>query len=80
MTAVLLETHEVVNQSPALEGYDAYGADPWLRAAVSKTLLPFILVLLFFTLAGYAMQRAVPEARSIGGFWQGLSSEQPPQR
>jgi hypothetical protein len=52
----------------------------WLRAAVSKTLLPMLLVLLFFTLAGYAMQRAVPEAHSIGGFWQGLSSEQPPQR
>lgn len=52
----------------------------WLRAAVSKTLLPMLLVLLFFTLAGYAMHRAVPEAHSIGGFWQGLSSEQPPQR
>ena len=27
---------EVANQSPALEGYDAYGADPWLRAAVAR--------------------------------------------
>ena len=36
MTAALLETHEVVNQVGPLEGYDAYGADPWLRAAVRR--------------------------------------------
>jgi putative acyl-CoA dehydrogenase len=30
------ETHEIANQSPPLEGYDAYGADPWLRAAVER--------------------------------------------
>ena len=36
MTAALLETHEVANQVPPLEGYDAYGADPWLRAAVRR--------------------------------------------
>ena len=36
MTAAILETHEVVNQAPPLEGYDAYGADPWLRAAVRR--------------------------------------------
>src|SRR4029078_6712772 len=34
MTAAMFQTHEVRNQSPPLEGYDAYGADPWLRAAV----------------------------------------------
>jgi len=34
MTAALRETHEVLNQAPNLEGHDAYGADPWLRAAV----------------------------------------------
>ena len=36
MTAAILETHEVANQVPALEGYDAYGADPWLRAAIAR--------------------------------------------
>jgi putative acyl-CoA dehydrogenase len=36
MTAAILETHEVANQVHALEGYDAYGADPWLRAAVAR--------------------------------------------
>jgi putative acyl-CoA dehydrogenase len=30
------ETHAVTNQPPALEDYDAYGADPWLRAAVAR--------------------------------------------
>ena len=27
---------DVLNQSPPLQGYDAYGADPWLRAAIRR--------------------------------------------
>ncbi len=42
MTAALLQTHEVRNQVPALEGYDAYGADPWLRAAVRRAGVEWI--------------------------------------
>ncbi len=42
MTAALIETHEVANQVPPLEGYDAYGADPWLRAAVARAKVPWI--------------------------------------
>ena len=37
MTAAMIETHEVANQVHPLEGYDAYGADPWLRAAVARS-------------------------------------------
>ncbi len=29
-------TDEVLNQAPPLQGYDAYGADPWVRAAVRR--------------------------------------------
>ena len=42
MTAALLDTHEVRNQVPALEGYDAYGADPWLRAAMRRAGVEWI--------------------------------------
>jgi len=42
----------------------------WLRAAVRKTLLPAILATILFTVAGYAMQKAVPEAHSIGEVWK----------
>ena len=42
MTRALPETHEVQNQSPPLEGYDAYGADPWLRAAVRRARVEWI--------------------------------------
>jgi len=42
MTAAMIETHEVANQVPPLEGYDAYGADPWLRAAVARARVPWI--------------------------------------
>lgn len=38
----------------------------WLRAALRRTALAAVLVAAFFTLAGFAMQRIAPEARSIG--------------
>ena len=41
----------------------------WLRAAVRLTLLPAILTAIFFTVAGYALHRAVPNAHSIGEAW-----------
>ena len=44
----------------------------WLRAALRRTALAAVLVAAFFTIAGYAMQKAVPEARSIGEVWQHL--------
>ena len=42
----------------------------WLRAAVRRTLLPAILATILFTVAGYAMQKAVPAAHSIGEVWK----------
>ncbi len=36
MNAIHEPTHEVTNQVPALDGYDAYGDDPWLTAAVKR--------------------------------------------
>jgi hypothetical protein len=44
----------------------------WLRAAVRRTILPVALTVASFTAAGYAMQRAVPEARSVGEFWKAV--------
>ena len=36
----------------------------WLRAALPQTFLPAVLATIFFTIAGYALQKAVPEAHS----------------
>src|SRR5436190_2246558 len=36
MAAPPTSTHDVVNQSPPLEGYDVYGADAALREAVAR--------------------------------------------
>ncbi|HEX3057792.1 MAG TPA: hypothetical protein VHP62_00410, partial [Usitatibacter sp.] len=33
---------EATNQVPPLQGYDAYGADPWLRAAVRRAGVTWI--------------------------------------
>ena len=41
----------------------------WLRAAVRRTLMPALLAMLFFSLAGFALQKAVPDARTIGDVW-----------
>ncbi|HYO98594.1 MAG TPA: hypothetical protein VER76_00090 [Pyrinomonadaceae bacterium] len=41
----------------------------WLRSAVRRTLAPALLTTALFIGAGYLMQRAIPEARSIGDFW-----------
>lgn len=49
----------------------------WLRAAVRQTLLPAMLAAVFFTIAGYALQKAVPEAHSLGEVWRHvMDSEQ----
>lgn len=45
----------------------------WLRAAVRRTVLPAVLAVIFFTVAGYAMQKAVPAAHSIGDVWNHLT-------
>lgn len=42
----------------------------WLRAALRRTWWLAILVAVIFAIAGFAMQKAAPEARSIGEFWQ----------
>lgn len=41
----------------------------WLRGAVRRTLVPALLVALFFTIAGYALQKAIPEAHTMGDIW-----------
>lgn len=47
------------------------GVEPthWLQTAVKRTIIPAILAALFLTVAGFAMQRAVPKAHSIGEIW-----------
>jgi hypothetical protein len=42
----------------------------WLRAAVRRTLLLVALAAIFFTVAGYTLQKAVPEAHTIGEVWK----------
>jgi len=42
----------------------------WSRAAVRRTILPVLLVAILFTIAGCAVQRAIPEANSIGEAWK----------
>ena len=45
----------------------------WLRSAVRRTALPAAFIVVFFMIAGFAMQRVAPEARSIGEFWRHIT-------
>jgi phage shock protein PspC (stress-responsive transcriptional regulator) len=46
----------------------------WLQSAIKKTWVPFLVVLLFFFIAGLIMQNYVPGADSIGDVWEILMS------
>jgi hypothetical protein len=41
----------------------------WLTTAVRKTIIPATLTVALFAVAGYFLQKAVPEAESIGQVW-----------
>ena len=45
-----------------------------LQTAVSKTLLPAILCIVFFGIVGGALQMLAPEAKSIGEVWSELTT------
>jgi hypothetical protein len=47
----------------------------WLRSAVGRTALPAVVVIVIFTIGGYAMQRIAPEAHSIGEVWKHITSD-----
>lgn len=47
----------------------------WLETAIRRTLLPVVIVTVLFGVAGYLLQRAAPEAHSIGGVWSHFNSE-----
>lgn len=44
----------------------------WMRTAIRRTIVPALLIAMLFSVAGFAMQRVVPEAHSIGGFWKNI--------
>lgn len=49
----------------------------WLRGVLRRTWIPAVLTAVVFSVAGYLMQRAYPDAPSIGPFWQAATQERP---
>jgi hypothetical protein len=47
----------------------------WLRAVLRRTWIPAVLTAVVFSVAGHLMQRAYPDAPSIGPFWQAATQE-----
>ena len=45
----------------------------WLQSAVRRTIVPASLVLVFFTVAGYLLQWAIPDAHTIGEVWSHIT-------
>ena len=50
----------------------------WVLGAVRRTWIPALVVVILFSFAGWLLQRAVPDARSIGGAWKAVSTESQP--
>ncbi|HEU4561766.1 MAG TPA: hypothetical protein VFS20_28335, partial [Longimicrobium sp.] len=48
----------------------------WLRTAVRKTWIPALVVALLLGGVGYGVQRALPEARSVGDVWRAAPSSE----
>jgi hypothetical protein len=44
----------------------------WFQTALRRTFVPALLSAVFFTVAGVALQKAVPTAQSIGDVWHHL--------
>ena len=49
----------------------------WLSTAVYQTLLPALLCILLFGIAGGALQAAFPDANSVGEVWRELTVKKP---
>lgn len=49
----------------------------WLTSAIRRTWVPAVVVALLFSFAGYLLQQAAPDARSIGPAWEAVSAEKP---
>ena len=47
----------------------------WLQTAVRKILLPALLCVLFFGVAGGSLQTVAPEAKSVGEVWSVLTTK-----
>lgn len=57
-----------------------HGPEPghWLTGAIRRTWIPALVVALLFSIAGHLLQKAVPEARSIGAAWEAISADDRP--
>ncbi|MEO6390972.1 MAG: hypothetical protein ABIP75_03915 [Pyrinomonadaceae bacterium] len=53
---------------------DAQGRH-WIKTVLRKTLIPAILALICFTLAGFFAQKIEPRAVSLGEVWQSISDK-----
>ena len=49
----------------------------WLQTAIRKTMLPALLCIVLFGTAGFILQIAVPDAKSIGEVWHELRAPKP---
>jgi hypothetical protein len=48
----------------------------WLASAVRRTWIPALAVALLLSAAGWLLQRAVPDARSLGAAWKAVTTSE----
>jgi hypothetical protein len=48
----------------------------WLASAVRRTWIPALAVALLLSVSGWLLQRAVPDARSLGAAWRAVTTSE----
>jgi hypothetical protein len=54
-------------------GLRRHDSEHWTHHVIRRTVIPAAIVIASAVVAGYALQRVAPDARSIGGVWESLS-------
>lgn len=69
LTEVLVDGLLAAGLYKTVKGVDE-GRGNWMTTVLRKTSIPAILALIFFSIAGFAVQKIEPDASSIGEAWR----------
>jgi hypothetical protein len=68
LTEVLVDGLLAAGLYKTVKGVD--GGGYWMTTVLRKTAIPAILALIFFSIAGFCVQKIEPDASSIGDAWR----------
>jgi hypothetical protein len=70
LTEVLVDGLLAAGLYKTVKGVEGGGGGYWMTTVLRKTAIPAILALIFFSIAGFCVQKIEPDASSIGDAWR----------